>query len=135
MASYSGSALYCAWISAAGGTTVLSGDYRTFTFDTSVNVLDGTAGADTTRERLVGLKDYNWSLTIVQQASGTAIISALAEGQLGTLNVGPEGNTAGKQKLVFPSITSAIRWNQPYNDIVEVTISGQANGAWSQSTW
>ncbi len=135
MASYAGSALYLAWVNTAGGTTVLSGDFRSFSFDPSVNLIDGTAGADTTRERIVGTKDFTWTAGLVAQASGTVLLAAMAEGSKGTLLAGPEGNTAGQLKIVFPSILNGPRWNQPFDNVVEITVSGVANGARSETTW
>lgn len=134
MPSYAGSSLYLEWIH-SGGTTLLNTDYRTFTYTPTIDFYDGTAGADTARERISGLKDGSMSFAGVQQAAGTAIITALAEGVSGTLRWSPEGTATGKGKYTAPAISLGVKWNIPYNDIVEISADWQQNGARTDSAW
>lgn len=128
MPAYRGSSLNVSWVY-SGGTVDLSGDFRTFTYTPSVDMVDQTAGADTQKTYLAGLKDGQASLTAVMQAGGTATSNALVEGTSGTLTVGPEGTATAKQKIVIPAIAMGARFNIPYADVVELSCDFQQNGA------
>lgn len=128
MPAYMGSSLYVAWIY-SGGTVALAGDFRTCTYTPSVNLVQETAGADAAASYLAGAKDGAISMTIVQQASGTALFTALAEGTSGTVIIAPEGTASGKQKMTIPAISQGCPWSQPYDNIVELSPAWQQNGA------
>ncbi len=128
MTAYAGSSLYTQWIH-PGGTTVLSGDFRTFTLTPTINLYDETAGADSHAQYIPGLKNATCSFSCVQQASGTALYTACTEGTQGTLIVGPEGTATGKQKITIPAISMGVTWNQPYNELVTIDIPFQESGA------
>lgn len=134
MGAYSGTALYVAWVS-AGGTTVLTGDHRTFTYTPSVDMIDATAGGDTSKVYIPNLKDGQCSVSLVAQAAGTAIQNALVEGTSGTLLVGPEGTVSTKQKMTIPAISMGVKWNVPYNDVVELTCDFQQAAARTDGAW
>ena len=128
MPAYSGSALFATWISASpAGTVQLNTDYQTMTYTPSVDKIDTTAGADTAKEFILGMKDGNATYVGIQQAGATALIPLLAEGVMGTLTIAPEGTATGKQKLIMPAMSEGITWNWAYNDKVTINIS------WSQT--
>ena len=128
MTSYAGSTLYATWVTSSG-TTVLSGDFRTFTLTPTINLYDETAGADSHAQYIPGLKNATCSFGCLQQASGTAFYTALIEGAQGTLIVGPEGTASGKQKITIPAISMGVTWTQPYNELVSIDIQFQESGA------
>lgn len=134
MSAYSGSALAVRW-AYSGGTVSLDGDFRTFSYSPSVELIDQTAGSDANRTRLVSIKDGNASLSAIMQVSGTAITNALVEGTQGTLNVGPEGTATGKQKLSFPAIAMGASYSISYNDVVELSCDFTQNGARVDGIW
>src|SRR5512143_2561374 len=78
------------------GTIGLNADYRTCSFTPSVDVIDGTAGADTSKVKYMGMRDVTVDMTLVQQTGGTALNAALDAGVQGTLVIYPEGTAVGK---------------------------------------
>lgn len=134
MPAFAGSALYATWIY-SGGTVVLSGDFRSLGENESVEVIDATAGADNYRERLPYVKDNSVTITIVSQAAGTAMLTALAVGTQGTLIYGEEGTAVGKPKHTHPSFVSNYSKNVPYNDVVELTVTFQGSSAPTHATY
>jgi hypothetical protein len=123
-----GSALYLRWVT-TNGTSVLSADYRQFSYAPSIDLIEDTAGADANKHRLVGLKDGQATLNYVHQAGGSVIMSQLDEGTEGTLEYSPEGTATGKVKYSLPAISMGANINQPYTDIIEISVTFQQNGA------
>jgi len=123
---YAGSSLYCQWISSSG-TVLLSGDYRTFSYNPAVKLIDCTGYEDRFQYFLPGIRggdiSYSGVLPAGGPAGGTSNWGALAEGISGTLIVAPEGTGTGKPKKIIPSISSGVTWNSPYNNTVEYSIS------------
>jgi hypothetical protein len=133
MATYMGSSLVLSWKTSTG-TTALQGDYRTFTINDNVDLVDATAGADADKTYLPGAKDGQASLTYLHQ-SGTADIQQLKAGQIGTLEVSPEGTAATKPKYSYPMIVNpGASWNIPYAGAVEISVGFQKNGARTDGT-
>ena len=137
MSSIIGSAAVIRWIQAAG-TTILSGDYRTFTYTPSIELLDETAGADTNRQRVSYMKDGQAAMTALMQsgsgAGGTAMAAALVEGAVGTLEWNLEGTAAGKVKNYIPAISMGCPVTMPYNNFIELSPTWQQNGTRSEGT-
>lgn len=134
MTAFSGSALYARWVY-SGGTAVLSGNFRTFSFDPDINLIVSTAGATADESYVNGVKTGQAQWTSVMQSAETALQTALAAGVPGTLEVGPEGTVTGKPKLTIPAISKGLKYNEPYNDIVTLTCSFTKNGALGNTTW
>jgi hypothetical protein len=129
MPSYSGAGLYANWIW-SGGTIVMSADYRTMNYTPSVDLYEDTAGADTAKSYIAGVKSGQATFTGVDQ-SGTMVAwgTALMEGQSGTLIIGPEGTVAGKRKITIPAICQGAPVTWPYNNVCELNVTWQQNGA------
>ena len=129
---FAGSSLVAQWVQAAA-TTVITGDHKTFTYTPSINFIDKTAGADGQKSYIPGVKDGTWTFNAVLQAGtdsgGTSTFSALDEGNIGTLVVMPEGTATGKTKYSYPSLSQGAALSIPYDNVVEVTVNGQQNGA------
>lgn len=134
MAGQPGSALYATWVH-AGGTLVLTGDQRTFTYTPTVDYIEDTAGADTHKHRLPGLKDGQFSYSAIYQTGGSATLTALAEGLEGTIIWGEEGTASGKPKHTCAAICGGAVTSHPYSDIVEVSVTFQQNGARTDASY
>jgi len=134
---FAGSSLVCKWVQAAA-TTTLTGDHKSCTYTPSINLIDKTAGAATNKSYIPGVKDGTWTFNANMQggtnAGGTATFSTLSEGNIGTLEIYPEGTAAGKSKIALPSIAQGAAFSWPYDNVVEVTANGQQNGARSDGT-
>ena len=134
MPTYAGSALVMQWIYSAG-TVVLSGNFRTFSTSPSVDLYEATAGADTHKSYLPGVKDQTIQVGLVQQVGGTVLMLALREGTQGTLVVGPEGTAVTKLKETYPAISMGPNLNQPYNNVPELSVTFQQTGAPTYAGW
>jgi hypothetical protein len=119
----------------SGGTVVLSGDFRTFSTSPSVDLYEATAGADTHKSYLPGVKDQTIQVGLVQQEGGTVLMLALREGTQGTLVVGPEGTVVTKLKETYPAISMGPNLSQPYNNVPELSVTFQQNGAPTYAGW
>lgn len=114
------------WTTSAG-TFNLAGDYRTFSWNPSIDYAEVSAGSDTQKGRITTLKDATAAVTLVAQTSGTAIVAALQPGQAGTLIFGPEGTATNKRKITFPAYADGAVTEAPYAN--EVTLSCGFTGA------
>ena len=127
MSGITGNATSLTWVW-SGGTINLHSLYRSIFDSPSVDLVDQTVYADTSKSYLVGKKDGKFSWGGVFQAGGTAILAALAAGNGGTLTWGPEGTAVGKPKTVIPAIAMGAQRNEPYDGLMEISCDFQQNG-------
>lgn len=117
----------------SGGTVSLNGDYRSISTSETVDLADTTAGNDAYRTYIATIKSasIDYSGLFPTNTAGTALIAALAAGNSGTLVVYPEGTATGNLSRSYPAIVTGPKLNVPYADVVEISCSFTANGAWS----
>ena len=121
MSEYAGSAMSLDWIY-SGGTVGLEADYRTFNWAPTLNYIDATAGQDTFEVLLDSFgTGPEITCTLVAQADGTALLTALARQTAGSLVYGPEGTATGKTKYTIPATSAGPQWSQVFNDVTEIT--------------
>jgi hypothetical protein len=114
----------------------MHGDYRKFSYEPSLSLIDSTAGSDSFREKLAGIGEGgDVKFGAVMQASGTALISALARSVVGTLLAGVEGTAVGKPKLTIPAISKGPSINVQYDDIVEFNVSWEQSAVETWGAW
>ena len=128
MANHSGSAGLCTWTT-SDGTTSLNTDFRNFTYNTGIELISTTAGADTDATHIVGVKSGQFAAEMARQAAGTALEAQLEVGKAGTLTYSPEGTAAGKRLYSIPATVTSYSLAQPYNDIVSISSGWERNGA------
>ena len=137
MAAFIGSALDIKWVHSAG-TASLNGDFRSFSYTPSVDLVDQTAGNDTNKTYLTALKDGRASLSCLLQAGtaagGTAMTAVLTEGSSGTIIWSPEGTAATKPKYTMAAIAMGAASTVPYAGAVEITCDFQQNSARTEGT-
>lgn len=102
----------------AFGGTVLSTNYRTLSFESTMATVDQSAGADAGITRLTTLLDGAFSLVVKRPAGGTTNWETLVPGQSGTLEVGPEGTASNKPKATVNVLLTGKSVPLTYNDIV-----------------
>lgn len=135
MTAFSGSSLYLAWVW-SGGTTTLHGDFRQFSYEPTLSLIESTAGSDSFREFIGGIGEGgDIKFSAVMQAGGTALITATARQNIGTLLVGVEGTATNKPKITIPCISKGPAFNVPYDDTVEFSVGFQHNAAETMGTW
>ena len=137
MTAFIGSAADLKWVTSSG-TTTMSADYRTFSYQPSIQWLDETAGADVSVQRIPYMKDgqatFGGLLQSGSSAGGTIMATACVEGQLGTLIWSPEGTAATKPKYTIPAYSEGVQLNWAYNALTEISVSWMQNGARVEGT-
>jgi len=131
---FAGSALFAHWIW-SGGTLVISAENRNFSYNESIETIDATAGSDATRRKIASFKSATAALSMTAQSDGTALITALAAGVVGTLIFGEAGSVAGKPKTTLPALSLGISRSVPYADVVTYDISWESNGDPTYGVW
>lgn len=136
MSEYSGSALVVTWIQAAA-TTVLTGDHQNCTLTPSIDYFEATAGPDANKSYVKGPIDHTATFEALLQSGtgsgGTLTYATLSTGNLGTLQIQPEGTASPKPKISLPAYSNGVAYAFPYNDVVKVTVNFQGNGALAES--
>lgn len=124
MPEFAGSGLFLKF-----GSTVLSADSRKFSYEQTVDIVDGSAGSDLYKPKIVTQRDGNGTVELVNQAGGTALWAAIAPGTEGTLEWGDEGTVSGKPRGYVLAIVSKRSKDVPYDDIVTTNIDFDFNSA------
>lgn len=122
MARKTGKGFYVAWIT-SGGTTVISGDYRSFEDGLEQESVDMSAGSDNLRvyaKTLQALKPSG-EFVYADGVAGSAVWSKLQPGVEGTLIWGWEGNATGKPKYGIAGFVEKSSTSGKYDG--EITIS------------
>jgi hypothetical protein len=132
MPAFVGSSLNLTWTCAAG-TITMNTDFQTFAFNPTVEFYDQTAGADTSKSRMPGMKDGTASYKgLMQSGDLPAWGSAFAPGTSGTLVYCPEGTASGKFAGTVPAYVTDFQQNYAYNSLVEANVSWILNGDWTK---
>lgn len=134
MTSFHGKDLDFKWIY-SGGTVQVDTDYRSVDWNPTGELYDQTAGADTHKTYIPGTKDSTVNFSGLSQSGGTALSTALAVNNSGTIIISPEGTASGKRKITVPAYSQGARETWPYDNLCEITCSFQGNGAWTDATW
>lgn len=124
IAEYVGSALHLAF-----GAIVLSGDFRKFTVDETVDIVDGSAGSDTYKPKYATQQDAKATASLVDQTGGTVLWDAHLLGFEGTLEWGPEGTVTGKPRHYAMAIVAKRTRDIPYDNVVELSFDYDISGA------
>ena len=133
MANHSGTAAVAVWTTSSG-TSTLSGDFRNFSYNTGIELINTTAGADADATHIVGVKSGQFACELVRQAAGTALEAELVVGKEGTLTYSPEGTAATKRLFTIPATVTSSAFANPYNDVVSISAGWERNGAGSLGT-
>lgn len=123
MPHYTGKAMH---ITFEGNT--LSGDWMSFEFKRTVDVIDVTPAGASDFTGIPGIQHGRWSLTVYDDDAAT-IAEYLTPGASGDLIFGPHGNSPGSPKFGFPAIVTDIKHAYTYEDTVVVEFSGIKSGA------
>lgn len=128
MAHASGSALYATF-----GGTVISGDQKKMDWESSVSLIDTTAGADVAESHVKGTSSATINIEWLDDAltaAGSATARALAEGNSGTLIFAPRGTATGNPKYSCVATVDTNGQDMPYDDALLKHASLTRNGDW-----
>lgn len=113
----------------------VSGDGRSVSFEESGDALDSTTVGMDSREKIAGLIDGSASFEAIDTTGAWAAPwQSLKPGTTGTLEVYPEGNSAGLRKISVAAVVTGRTLNVPYDDIATISASFELSGDITEST-
>jgi hypothetical protein len=114
-----------------GSDSVL--EVRSYSIEESADTLEDTSMGDSARTYKPSLTSFSGSLDVFWDEGDTGQ-SALSIGSEVTLNVYPEGDTAGDTYYSGSAIVTGVSRTGSFDGLVEASISVQGNGALTEST-
>jgi len=130
MTRYAGTALYVKF-----GSTVLSGDHRTFEVNETAGEIDASAGNDRRSAYLPGRIDGEANMTLLQSEGGTALFQAVSPQSSGTLEWAPEGTASGKPKRQCLAVALDRSENMGYDEVAMLNIRFRLSGDLTESAY
>jgi len=115
------------------GTNTVA-EVRSFTLDTSAEILEDTALTDTSRTYAVGKKGATVSVECWWDETDTNGQIAIAEGNQVTLNLYPEGSDSGDYYFSGTYLITGQSVSTPTDGIIESTFSATMTGALTRGT-
>ena len=115
------------------GTNTIA-EVRSFTIDTTAEILEDTTLSDTSKTFQVGKKGATASVECFWDETATNGQIALAEGGSVTLNLYPEGAGSGDYYYSGTFLVTANSVSVPTDGIIEATFSATLTGALSRAT-
>ena len=109
-------------------------EVRSFSIDTSAEVLEDTALADTSKSYKVGKKSASATVECFWDETDTNGQIAIAEGSEVTLNLYPEGADSGDYYYSGSFIITGNSVSVPTDGIIEASFNATLNGALTRAT-
>jgi hypothetical protein len=109
-------------------------EIRSFSVEETGDTIDDSTMGDTARTYIAGLKTYTASIDCLWDETNTTGQGALTVGATVTLNLYPEGATAGDIYYTGSAIVTGRTITASYDGLVEMSITCQGSGALTQST-
>ncbi len=115
------------------GTNTVA-EVRSFTLDTTAELLEDTTLTDTSKSFQVGKKGASASVECFWDETDTNGQIAIAEGSSVALNLYPEGATSGDYYYSGTYLITANSVTTPTDGIIEATFSATLTGALTRGT-
>jgi predicted secreted protein len=109
-------------------------EIRSYSIEESADTLEDTSMGDSARSYKPSLTSFSGSLDVFWDETDTSGQGALSIGSEVTLNVYPEGDTAGDTYYSGSAIVTGVSRTASFDGLVEASISVQGNGALTEST-
>jgi len=109
-------------------------EIRSYSIEESADTLEDTSMGDSARTYKPSLTSFSGSLDVFWDETDTDGQGALTIGSEVTLNVYPEGDTAGDTYYTGSAIVTGVSRSASFDGLVEASISVQGNGALTEST-
>jgi predicted secreted protein len=109
-------------------------EIRSYSIEESADTLEDTSMGDSARTYKPSLTSFSGSLDVFWDETDTSGQGALSIGSEVTLNVYPEGDTAGDTYYSGSAIVTGVSRTGSFDGLVEASISVQGNGALTEST-
>ena len=109
-------------------------EIRSFSIEETADTLEDTSMGDSARTYKPSLTSFSGSVDVFWDETDTAGQGGLTIGAEITLNLYPEGDTAGDTYLSGSAIVTGRSVSSSFDGLVEMSISVQGNGALTQTT-
>ena len=109
-------------------------EIRSFSIEETADTLEDTSMCDAARTYKPSLTSFSGSVDVFWDETDSAGQGALTIGAEVTLNLYPEGDTAGDTYLSGAAIVTGRSVSSSFDGLVEMSISVQGNGALTQTT-
>jgi hypothetical protein len=109
-------------------------EIRSFSIEETADTLEDTSMGDSARTYKPSLTSFSGSVDVFWDETDTAGQGGLTIGAEVTLNLYPEGDTAGDTYLSGSAIVTGRSVSSSFDGLVEMSISVQGNGALTQTT-
>jgi predicted secreted protein len=115
------------------GTNAVA-EIRSYSIEESADTLEDTSMGDAARTYKPSLTSFSGSLDVFWDETDSSGQGALTIGSEITLNVYPEGDTAGDTYYTGSAIVTGVSRSASFDGLVEASISVQGNGALTSTT-
>ncbi len=109
-------------------------EIRSFSLEETADTLEDTTMGDTARTYKSSLTTFTGSVDVFWDETDTSGQGALTIGASVTLNVYPEGDTAGDTYYSGSAIVTGVTRSSSFDGLVEASITVQGSGALTAST-
>ena len=116
------------------GSSNVVAEIRSYSIEESADTLEDTSMGDSAKTYKASLTSFSGSLDVFWDETDSSGQGALSIGSEVTLNVYPEGDTAGDTYYTGSAIVTGVSRTASYDGLVEASISVQGNGALTEST-
>ena len=115
------------------GTNAVA-EIRSYNIDETADTLEDTSMGDSARTYKPSLTSFSGSLDVFWDETDTSGQGALSIGSEVTLNVYPEGDTAGDTYYSGSAIVTGVSRSASFDGLIEASISVQGTGALTETT-
>jgi hypothetical protein len=115
------------------GTDSVS-EVRSYSIEETADTLEDTSMGDSARTYKSSLTSFSGSLDVFWDETDTSGQGALTIGSEVTLNLYPEGDTAGDTYYTGTAIVTGVTRTGSFDGLVEASVSVQGTGALTQTT-
>ena len=109
-------------------------EIRSYSIEETSDTLETSSMGDTARTYTPNLTSWSGSVDVYWDETDATGQGALTVGAEVTLNVYPEGDTAGDTYYAGSAIVTSVTKNASFDGLVEASISVQGTGALTSST-
>ena len=109
-------------------------EIKPYSIEESADTLEDTSMGDSARTYKSSLTNFSGSLDVFWDETDVDGQGALSIGSEVTLNVYPEGDTAGDTYYTGSAIVTGVSRSASFDGLVEASISVQGNGALTPTT-
>ena len=109
-------------------------EIKSYSIEESADTLEDTSMGDSARTYKSSLTSFSGSIDVFWDETDVDGQGALSIGSEVTLNVYPEGDTAGDTYYTGSAIVTGVSRSASFDGLVEASISVQGNGALTPTT-